>query len=411
MPILFDRVLLRVLAASIVLPLSAQEPSAPLTFDKDKVPFSTISSFVYRGDNFFYHRFFETVQEASDKEMVLKFDIEANRRKGPNVLSPLLDRTDLTPSGWKGTFHMSWFTKGWRFGNDSTSQDTFSVRENGDRFLLFSADWRAFQYFGYKYTPPVDTTDPDASSDARQLEGELRSGLIGFGGGVYNEWLTPSASVTYFYEKHVRSESYIDSIDAPLRTLFDQRYNEVKGRLQAEGFRSRGTWGYAFVGYSPRLHSGVILAKDYYSADIDYASAINSNGAFAFSQGALNVIRTVKLFWKPDLLKWLRYRVKANFLENKFRNLENVVSDAAYTGRILSDSKGGETSAGLRYRIRAQYDHTHSRLALVEAGLDVEGILGFSYQYTNPKIFLPDTDRLYRHTFRAFIRFALDLKK
>ena len=366
--------------------LFSQTNDTPLSFDED-IPFSLVSGYLFRGNEFFYEKTYNSVKKLRD--CLLYFQIGGFINSNSKLLAFPEKGLDLTPTAFNGFLEIKGI-----LGTDIS----FPL------FYQFYAYYRNYIYFQYS-----DDKEDDNSEDVRFI-GEYTSGIVSGALGFENNWFTPIIVWNKFEAEHKNKEDELGKIPAEYRGIYIERFNEVYSRFDSLGFEEKEDNNISFIGYSRKLDVGCIIAPEYTKIDLNFVSGINSiNSILPFSQHKVDVSSIIDFIFRINLEQYIDYSIKTNYQKTNFRHVKNTISDLMINTReilkpLKEDMCANSKKQGMKIAYedlnlfaRFQFDHTVNELANIEIGLN---FLGFQivYNYINEKLFLPDVDRLYTNS-------------
>jgi len=366
--------------------LFSQTNDIPLSFDED-VPFSLVSGYIFRGNDFFYEKTYNSVKKLRD--CLFYFQIGGFSNSNSNLLKFPDNGVDIKPLAYSGSLEIKGI-----LGTDAS----FPV------FYQFYAYYRNYIYFQYS----DDKDDDDSENDVRFI-GEYTSGIVSAALGYENNWFTPIIVWNKLETEHENKEDELGEIPEEYHDIYVDRFNEVDSRFDSLGVEEKEEKSISFIGYSRKLGVGCILAPKYTKIDLNFVSGINSNNSILpFSQHSIDVSSIIDFVFRTNLEPSFYYSIKSNYQKTNFKHLKNTVSD--FTLNLSSifkpDKKTieefirdgwGDISKYINLSTRFQYDHSINEFASIEIGLTFYAIQ-VVYEYNNVKLFMPDVDRLYSNS-------------
>ncbi|GEM_PF-2051791 len=380
----FINTLLMFLCSSI---LFSQTNDTPLSFDED-VPFSLVSGYLFRGNEFFYEKTYSSVKKLRD--CLFYFQIGGFINSNSKLLAFPEKGLDLTPTAFNGFLEIKGI-----LGTDIL----FPL------FYQFYAYFRNYIYFQYS----DDKDDSNSDNDVRFI-GEYTSGIVSGALGYDNNWFTPIIVWNKFEAEHKNKEEELGKIPAEYHNIYIDRYNEVYSRFDSLGIEEKEDNNISFIGYSRKLDVGCIIAPEYTKIDLNFVSGINSiNSILPFSQHKIKVSNIFDFIFHTNIKHCVDYSIKTNYQKPNFKHLKNTVSDLTINTRsifkplkkaIESSSKKdgmGNVSGDINLFARFQFDHSINELASIEVGF-IFYAFQVVYEHNNTKLFMPDVDRLYSNS-------------
>ena len=367
--------------------LFSQTKDTPLSFDED-IPFSLVSGYLFRGNDFFYEKTYDSVKKLRD--CLLYFQIGGFINSNSKLLAFPEKGLDLTPTAFNGFLEIKGI-----LGTDIS----FPV------FYQFYTYFRNYIYFQYK----DDKDDSNSENDVRFI-GEYTSGIVSAALGFENNWFTPIIVWNKLETEHENKEDELGKIPAEYHGIYIDRFNEVYSRFDSLGFEEKEDNNISFIGYSRKLDVGCIIAPEYTKIDLNFVSGINSiNSILPFSQHKIKVSNIIDFVFRTNIKHCVDYSIKTNYQKPNFKHLKNTVSDLTINTRsifkplkkaIEASSKKdgmGNVSGDINIFARFQFDHSINGLASIEVGL-IFYAFQVVYEHNNTELFMPDVDRLYSNS-------------
>jgi len=367
--------------------LFSQTNDTPLSFDED-IPFSLVSGYLFRGNEFFYEKTYNSVKKLRDCLFYLQIGgfINSNSK----LLAFPENGLDLTPTAFNGFLEIKGI-----LGTDIS----FPI------FYQFYAYFRNYIYFQYS-----DDKENDHSENDVRFIGEYTSGIVSGALGFENNWFTPIIVWNRLEAEHENKEDELDEIPEEYRGIYTDRFNEVESRFDSLGFEEKEDNNISFIGYSRKLDVGCIIAPEYTKIDLNFVSGINSNNSILpFSQHKIKVSNIIDFIFRTNIKHRIDYSIKTNYQKTNFKHLKNTVSELTINTRdifkpikkaIESRSKEegmGNVSGDINLFAKFQFDHSMNELASIEVGL-IFYAFQVVYEHNNTKLFMPDVDRLYSNS-------------
>jgi len=368
--------------------LFSQTNDIPLSFDED-VPFSLVSGYIFRGNDFFYEKTYNSVKKLRD--CLFYFQIGGFSNSNSNLLKFPDNGVDIKPLAYSGSLEIKGI-----LGTDAS----FPV------FYQFYAYYRNYIYFQYS----DDKDDDDSENDVRFI-GEYTSGIVSAALGYENNWFTPIIVWNKLETEHENKEDELGEIPEEYHDIYVDRFNEVDSRFDSLGFEEKEDNNISFIGYSRKLDAGCIIAPEYTKIDLNFVSGINSNNSILpFSQHSIYVSSIIDFVFRTNLEPSFFYSIKSNYQKTNFKYLKNTVSDLTLnlssifkadedTIEEFKRDGWGDISKYINLSTRFQYDHSINEFASIEIGLTFYAIQ-VVYEYNNVKLFMPDVDRLYTNSLK-----------
>ncbi len=367
--------------------IHSQTNDTPLSFDED-IPFSLVSGYLFRGNEFFYEKTYDSVKKLRD--CLLYFQIGGFINSNSKLLAFPENGLDLTPTAFNGFLEI---------------KGVLGTVISFPLFYQFYAYFRNYIYFQYK----DDKDDSNSDNDVRFI-GEYTSGIVSGALGFENNWFTPIIVWNKLEAEHENKEDELGEIPAEYHNIYIDRFQEVYSRFDSLGVEEKEDNNISFIGYSRKLDVGCIIAPEYTKIDLNILSGISSyNNILPFSQHSVNVSNIIDLVFHTNLEPVFDYSIKSNYQKPNFKHLKNTVSDLTINlssifkpikKAIEEDFKKdgmGNVSGDINLFTRFQYDHSINEFASIEVGLKFYAFQ-VVYEHNNTKLFMPDVDRLYSNS-------------
>ena len=359
--------------------LFAQTNDTPLSFEDDNVPFSLVSGYLFRGNDFFYEKTYDNIKKL--KDCIAYIQGEGFINSNSKLVDFPENGLDLTPTAYNASFEIKGILV------TDLSSPSFL-------FYQFYIYFRNYIYFHYS-----DDKDDNNSENDVSFIGAYTSGIVSAALGFENNWFTPIIVWNKLEAEHENKENDLHEIPSEYHDIYTDRFNEVYSRFDSLGIEEKVEKSMSFIGYSRKLGVGCILAPKYTKIDLNFLSGINSNNSILpFSQHSVNVSSIIDLIFRTNLNPVLDYSIKSNYQKPNFKHLKNTVSDLTFNfTNMLFPDPDSDINRYTNFSTRFQFDHSINEFASIEIGLKFYAFQ-VVYEYNNTKLFMPDIDRLYSNS-------------
>jgi hypothetical protein len=351
---------------------------SPLSFDDNEIPFNTITSYVFRGDDYFYERSFKYL-----------------RQTYKTIKIPELSRFFIYVEGvYNDSDTPSFFQSKTVELDPYAFNCDFGVGGSLGNFIYnYSLSLRSYIYFDYR----KKNDDEDIS-----FTGELTSDIYSLTFGYNNYFFSPYISINQLTSQNEHEGTNLNKLPIEYQNIYNMRNLEVESRLEEIGFKEKTQYSVSIMVFSEKYNSSFLFAPGYYKiAPLFNTATVCNKDIMKFSQYKLDITSLSKQIFNKKLLPFISYSFLINYSKPWFTNFSNIISEVKFEKKWVND----KTPSIEPFSIAAMfmYNHTENNLDIIKLSCKIMYFIFFEYEYNNKNIFIPTEDYLYRGTFRLIV--------
>lgn len=350
-----------------------------LSFDKNKIPISSIFSYSLRSDVFYFNRFYKQLSKTSE-----------------SVLS----------------FYSSYSFSDLSFLSSKIERDLVSV----DMYLNFKG---MGSYWGLSFIPNYENIYGEIYFSGRSVDyfsvedysAGIFSGLLGIMFSYQSNYGIPSIGVYRYNSGHEYSEN-VYNMDKKYINEYWDTVRETSLYTYLYDITNINYYGYMLSYFYPRYNIGCLFAPGYSHIDINYLELINGNliNTSPYSQFRLTISQITR-----SILNIYNIKIKVPYVKTRFSLLSNY-SKALFKSLINRNlefnfslpwiiEENNIDYEMLSLEIYTRYDLNLNEVASARIFLSIfQKVLSIGYEYSSPTSFQPGDWAI--HNQRYFLEFG-----